>query len=59
MTVRELRLNALGLLTLALEAGKNGQIGAAKRLSEKAVEYFDDADLVEAAERGGIAQQAK
>ena len=56
MTVHELRLNALELLILAPAAGKNGQISAAKRLSAKATQYFDDADLVEAAERRAIAQ---
>jgi hypothetical protein len=44
MTVQELRANALGLLRLALEAGENGRIAAAERLTAKAAQYFYDAD---------------
>jgi hypothetical protein len=58
MTVHELRSNALGLLRLALKAGESGQIAAAERLTAKATQYFDDADVIEAAERRTIAQVA-
>jgi hypothetical protein len=56
MTVHELRSNALGLLRLALKAGEKRQIAAAERLTAKAMQYFDDADVIEAAERRAIAQ---
>ncbi len=51
MTVSELRHHALECLILALNAGERGQIAAAERLTAKAAQFFDDADVVEAAER--------
>jgi hypothetical protein len=45
------------LLERALEAGKNGRIASAERLTAKASQHFDDADLIEAAERRTIAEE--
>jgi hypothetical protein len=56
MTVQELRANALGLLKLALEAGKNGRIAAAEGLTAKASQHFDDADVIESGDRRLMAQ---
>jgi hypothetical protein len=57
MTVHELRSNAVGFLRLALKAGEDGQIAAAERLTATATQYFDDADVIEAAERRAITQE--
>jgi hypothetical protein len=57
MTIHDLRSNALGLLRLALKARENGQIAASERLTAKATQYFDDADVIEAAERRTIAEE--
>jgi len=57
MTVHELRSNALGLIRLALKARENGQMAAAECLTAKATQYFDDADVIEAAERRTIAEE--
>ena len=59
MTVQELRANALGLLRLALEAGENGRIAAAERLTAKAAQYFGDADVVEAGDRRLITEESE
>ncbi len=59
MAVQELRVNALGLLRLALKAGESGQIAAAERLTAKATQYFNDANVIEAATGSGRLLESK
>jgi hypothetical protein len=41
----------------ARAGSENGQIAAAERLTAKASQYFDDADLIEAAEWRAVTQE--
>ena len=58
MTVQDLRVNAVQLLARALEAGNRGQFTAAEQLTALAAQYFDDANLIEVAERQPITKGA-
>ena len=58
MTEHDLLNNALVLLALAFRAADEGRFAAARGLSANAAKYFEDAEIIAAAKRRAVTDDA-